>query len=109
MNGVTLVRIEGNLQWKYLRAKTGEWVAVCDAMRLTVEANTFSELMEDINLTLDAVFRDLLTSHELDRFLNEHGWKAVGMIPQDPNNVKFDMPFFTAMMGSRDASEHLHQ
>lgn len=105
----TVVRIEGNLAWECLRAQSGEWVAVCDPLKLTLQSDTFANLMEDISLTLNDIFKDLVASNEFDRFLQDRGWRAVGSIPQAPENVQFDMPFFTAMMGSRDAQANLHQ
>ena len=76
----TIVRVQGNLPWHYMQTQSGQWVAVCDALKLTLQSDTFAELMEDISLTLDAMFKDLLTSNELDAFFNEHGWKALGPI-----------------------------
>jgi hypothetical protein len=105
----TLVRIEGNLHWGCLRTQSGEWVAVCDPLKLTLQSDTFANLMEDISLTINDVFRDLLASNELDRFLQDRGWHAVNAIPRDPVNVRFDMPFFPAMMGSRDAQTNFPQ
>ncbi len=108
---ITLVRIEvqSKLVWQCLQAASGQWVAVCDTLKLTIQSDTFSELMEDIHQTLDAMFKDLLATGELDKFFQDHGWKALNAIPQDPAEVRFDMPFFTAMMGTRDAQEHVRQ
>jgi hypothetical protein len=55
--------------------------------------------MEDIGLTLDAVMRDLLKSNELPQFLHDRGWQLVGPMPSPPEDVRFDVPFFPAMMG----------
>src|SRR2546428_230673 len=101
MMTATVVRIDGNLEWQCRRTESGDWIAVCDAVKLTLQSDTFANLMEDIALTLDDVFKDLLASNELERFLRDHGWTVAGSIPRDPDNVKFDIPFFTAMMGSR--------
>ena len=109
MTITTVVRIRGNLIWQIAPTKTGGWLAVCDPLKLTIESEVFSELMEDISLTLDAIFKDLLVSNELPRFFQEHGWHGIGQIPHGPENVKFDMPFFTAMMGSRDSQANLYQ
>jgi|ERR1035437_2077567 hypothetical protein len=104
-----IIRVQGNLVWQCLQAATGDWIAVCDALNLTLQSDTFADLMEDINLTLNSMFKDLLTTNELDRFFREHGWQVRQTIPRDHTQIKFDMPFFTAMMGSRDAQANLHQ
>jgi len=106
---ITMVRIDGNVPWQCVRTQSGDWVAVCDPLRLTIQSDTFADLMEDISLTINDMFRDLLVSSELEKFLQDHGWQAVGSLPRDPENVRFDIPFFTAMMGSRDAQANLHQ
>jgi hypothetical protein len=109
MIAATVVRIEGNLAWQCLRTQSGEWVAVCDPLKLTLQSDTFASLMEDISITLNDIFKDLVASNEFDKFLRDKGWRAVGPVPQAPENVQFDMPFFTAMMGSRDAQASLRQ
>ena len=70
---ITLVRIEvqSKLVWQCLQAASGQWVAVCDTLKLTIQSDTFSELMEDIHQTLDAMFKDLLATGELDKFFRE--------------------------------------
>ena len=52
------------------------WVGICDVLALTVESETWAELMEDIALILDAMFQDLLAGNELDPFLRDRGWTA---------------------------------
>ena len=51
----------------------GLWVAVCEPLKLTVSADTWNQLMEDIGTTMDLVFADLLEAGELDEFLARHG------------------------------------
>jgi hypothetical protein len=49
---------------------------VGDPLKLTVQADTWAELMEDIGHTLDAMLRDLFRSNELDKFLRDHSGLA---------------------------------
>jgi len=67
--------------------------------------------MEDIGHTLDAMLRDLLRSNELDKFLRDHGWTAMGQIPaQLSKDVKFDVPFIPTMIRAPHGSQGvLHQ
>jgi hypothetical protein len=102
MSAIGLVRIEikANLPWICVRAKGGNWVGVCEPLGLTVQAETWSDLMEDIGDTLDALLQDLLVSNELDQFLRDHGWEALGQIPAQPDDaIRFDVPF-TTQIGS---------
>ena len=50
-----VLHINGNVQWRCLRAKGGNWVAECEPLKLTLQAETWGEMMEDIAYTLDAM------------------------------------------------------
>jgi len=43
---VTTIRIDANLPWKCFTGKGGHGIGVCDALKLTVQAETWAELME---------------------------------------------------------------
>jgi hypothetical protein len=85
------------------RASGGNWVGLCEPLKLTVQAETWADLMEDIGLTLDALMRDLLESNELQRLLNDRGWKLYRPIPNRQDEVRFDVRFFAAMMANDQA------
>jgi hypothetical protein len=72
---------------------------------LTVQAETYADLMEDIGLALDALLQDLFESKELDPFLREHGWHLMQRLPEPRDAVRFDVPFIPAMMGNGQARE----
>jgi len=110
MPAATLVRVDGNIQWRCFRAKGGHWIGICDPLKLTVQADTWADLMEDIGHTLDAMLKDLLGSNELDKFLRDHGWKVIGPVPARPTKeVRFDVPFIPAMMGAHGPQGNVHQ
>ena len=90
-----VVQIRANLNWQYSRARggNGAYIAICEPLKLTLQADTFSDLLEDINFSMDALLKDLLAEHELDAFLREHGWAAINQIPARSQNVRFDVPF----------------
>ena len=88
-----LVRINGNVPWNVLQGKGGNWVAICEPLKLTLQAETFSELAEEIAITLNATLTDLMASNELPKFLQDHGWQLVGPMPSVPQEVRFDVPF----------------
>lgn len=90
---VQIVRIQANLPWHCSFGKSGNWVAVCEPMKLTVQSHTWSELVEDISDALDLTFKDLLESGELTSFLQDRGWALLGTLPRTRKNVKFDVPF----------------
>jgi hypothetical protein len=102
-----VVKIEGKSEWRCLRAKGGNWVAVCEPLQLTIQSETWATLMEDIGFTLNDLFLDLLKSNELERFLSDRGWRPVGEIPAKSANVWFDLPFVTKR-SSRDSNVAVH-
>lgn len=106
---LTPVRIDGQVSWNCFRASGGNWVAVCDPLKLTVQSDTWGDLMEDIGQTLDALLRDLLASQELSKFLRDHEWTLVGPMPSRPEDVRFDLPFLTAMTEADGPQRHVHQ
>lgn len=110
MPTATLIRIQAELVWQCFPARGGHWVGVCDPLKLTVQAHTWTELMEDIGHTLDAMLKDLLRTNELDKFLRDHGWTPVGRIPVHPTKeIKFDVPFLPALMGTHGSQRDIHQ
>jgi predicted RNase H-like HicB family nuclease len=102
------VKVRGNVQWRVTETQGGNWLAVCEPLRLTLQAETYAELMEDIGLALDGMLRDLLETNDLQRFLLEHGWTLVGAIPARPEEVRFDVPFHLLSV-SHGQERDLHQ
>jgi|ERR1019366_2082370 hypothetical protein len=91
---MNLVAIQANVQWKAFRDNaTKAWVAVCEPLKITVEADSWSALHETISDSLDLLFRDLIKSGELDGFLKEMGWRLLTPLPAKPQNARFDVPY----------------
>lgn len=108
MPTTTIIRIDvrASLQWNCFPTEGGHWIGVCDPLNLTVQSDTWTELMEDIGHTLDMMLKDLLKSNELGRFLRDHGWKTVGAIPdRSSKGIQFDVPFIPAMMKAPRGSQ----
>jgi hypothetical protein len=104
--------VAANLVWGCQQGKGGHWIAFCDPLRLTVQADTWSDLMEDVGITLDAMMRDLLENGELERFLRDHKWTLVGSPMPSPLQAKvlrFDVPFIPAMVGADGPTRGIHQ
>ena len=58
-----IIRIDGNVQWKVIRTSNDNWVAACDPLRITLQSKTWAELMEDMALSIDAIFKEMLKSN----------------------------------------------
>ena len=94
---MTVVQINGKLPWKCFRLNTGSWIAVCDVLKVTVEAETWALLMKDIDESINTIFNDLFESDQLDQFLRQHGWTWVDVLPSTPEYIHFDIPFLPSI------------
>ena len=106
------VRIEGNIQWRWRIANGGNYVAVCDPLKITLQAKNWSELVEDMTIALDALVSDLIESHEWEAFMRQHGWRVIGTVPSPPvRGVRFDVPFsiLPFVTNQNDSQRSVHQ
>jgi len=44
--------------WKRIKTRHGNWVGICDELKLTVQSETYAELLEDIDTVIAAVGAD---------------------------------------------------
>ena len=101
-----VVNIEANLQWVYaVHRKTGHWIGVCEPLKLTVTADNPEEFYESIREGMNAFFRELLSTGDLNRFLRDHGWRAITPIPRGRRSLYFDVPLNTRRVQERDLQE----
>lgn len=104
------VHIETKVTWKCFKADSGNWIAACDPLKLTVQStDLWADLMEDISITLDALLRDLLASNELTTFLRDRGWVFSGKLPARPEEARFDVPFIPDIVNRNGFQGTLHQ
>jgi len=94
-----IVRVKAHVPWQ-VRPVGDMYIGVCEPLHLTVEGDTWSNLMESIGDTLDAVMGELMKSNELPQFLQSHGWALITPLPAKPQDVRFDVPFIPAMVGA---------
>lgn len=106
-----LVRIEGNVPWMWRKGSGGNYVAVCEPLKITLQARSYSELMEDISNSLDALLKELMESHDFDRFMRDQGWNLVAPIPARPKGMRFDVPFsiMPIAAGTNGSQRSIHQ
>jgi hypothetical protein len=110
MPTITRVQIEGSLQWRYKKSAEGPFVAVCDALKLTLESDSWSDLLEDMALAIDAILKEMFATNEFERFLRDRGWNVVGPIPNRLTDVQFEVPFeiAAAHLAKHGPQKHLH-
>lgn len=106
-----VVRVECNIEWMVVE-EDGYWIGTCDSLRLTLQADTYAELMEDIGLALDALLKELLETGDFDRFMLTHGWTIEeGLAVQEVGDrvSRFDVPYDVKRGQAHDPTRHVHQ
>jgi hypothetical protein len=101
-----MVHIKATLVWKWSRTKSGNYIALCDLIAQTVQAPTFSELLETIKEAICSTFRELFSSGDLATFMREHGWTSSDMPARNvKGDIRFDVPFDLKGVPNRDLEE----
>jgi len=89
------IQIHANLEWQLERTRRGRFLAICEPLGLTLEADTQDEALSLINEGLHYFFLDHLADGTLARFLTMKGWQS-SSLPEayEPGDaVTFDVPF----------------
>lgn len=103
------VIIHTNVEWRARRGATGKrWIGVCEALNLSMEADTLDELHGLIPETIHLLMTDLLEDNELDRYLRDKGWQAVGIPTQPEGDIEFEVPWYLVAEGARDPQRRAH-
>ena len=105
-----IVRIDGRVDWQITRdPKSNEYIAACQALKITAQADTWVELCETIAEIQDELFKTLLKEGALPQFLTKHGWQAVlPMFPIQATNIRFDIPVNMSSVAN-DRTREVHQ
>lgn len=100
-----IVHVEANIEWAAVR-DSGCWVGICESLNLTLQADTYAELMEDIGLALDALLKELISTGDFERFMQAHGWTAQGV---SGNVEHFDVPYSVMRRRADDPTRSVYQ
>jgi hypothetical protein len=108
---LTLIRINGQVPWRCFPSRSGNWIGICDPLKLTLQAESWSELTEEMGITLDAFLKELFATNEFERFMRENGWNVIGPIPtqEQAKHIRFDLPYVPLMTGPYDTSRCVTQ
>jgi predicted RNase H-like HicB family nuclease len=89
------VVIKGQVAWRAMQdRKSGAWVGVCDALRLTAQGDSPEDLASMIDEIMADLMLDLVRDQEFDAFLRDNGWALMQPMPRDvpPEQLKFRVP-----------------
>ncbi len=96
---------QAKVSWRARRTPKGHWVAVCDSLRLTVEADTWDELNASINEALQLLMIDLIEGGDVMPFLRQQGWTPTTALPKKAGSrTKFDIPWTVTQDGEKAAA-----
>ncbi len=99
--------INGMVRWVYSQTKGGTWLAICEDLKLTMEGDTYQEMLENLSEGIQLLLVDLVKTGDFDRFLREKGWhKAPAHIPANVTlrTVRFDIPM--EIVASKKKTQH---
>ena len=100
-----VVRIDGTVEWQIQIAAGGSYVGICDPLGLTLQAETWAAMMEEIGAVQNLLFKDLCETNELDQFLQDRGWRAQG----EPDvGAIFDLPFIPHLVEEHGQAAQAH-
>jgi hypothetical protein len=98
-----VIKLEGEVTWQYgWEHTTGHWFAICDPLKITLQADSLANLQTDMNEAVDALLQELLSTGALKAFLNEQGWRSLSPIPNSARKVVFDVPTQTRRLIEHD-------
>ena len=107
-----IVQIEAKLEWSVRQdQKSGELIAVCNAINLVMTGSDREDLDANIRDTLQSFFRTLVRFGEMEKFLVQHGWKSSKMpSPTDVrvDDIDFQVPFELIAARAGDGQPRAH-
>jgi hypothetical protein len=102
------VTINANVPWRVGQSvATKRIIAVCDPLNLCLEAESETELRSLIPEAMHLLMVDLFEDRELDGFLREKGWQAVGLPARPDGDVQFNVPWHIAEGAKRDTERRI--
>lgn len=105
-----VIEVNAQLQWQFYKDEpSGRWIGVCDPLKLCIEADTTSELRENIEDALGLLFRNLFKDNEFDSFLRARGWtsKPTNQAAAS-DDIEFDVPFEMIRRNGYDSARMSH-
>jgi len=89
-----VVQINANLTWVVFQDPVSRyWIGVCEALKISSQGKTVSDLRENIDDATNMMFRDLAERQELELFLRQHKWTLEGEMPAKPSTARFEIPY----------------
>ena len=108
MRRVIHIELGAQLQWEVSRSENGLWIAVCDAVGLTMQSDSLDELYSVVDESTQLLFEDLFEDGELDSFLKARGWASIPVSPEADGEVEFRVPFELLVKHASDSSRPVH-
>ena len=111
MSQTVQIEIKANLQWAAIPGKKhGIWIGVCEALGLSIEADSLDELHSIIPESMHTLMIDLLQDNEFESYLREKGWTADGFERgQTQDGVNIHVPWqLTVPEGHNDTKRRAY-
>lgn len=82
------IEVTTQVNWSWWRGPSGDFVASCAPLGLTVASDTFAELNEAMLEAVHELIVDLLEDGEYDQFFQDRGWHRGPAVPVVPEGVQ---------------------
>ena len=93
------VRIDGSVIWLVAVTESEVYVSYCEELGLATQANTWHDLMENIDDAMSLLFASLVKEGDMDGFFADKGWIKPEGIEDD---TRFDIPFIPQQVDSHE-------
>lgn len=106
-----IVQVQGQVRWEFHQDPASRrWIAICQPLNLTIEADSHTELRENIEDSLRLFLKSVFADGELEKFMRDHGWTAQVPPHVAANDIRFDVPIeLIAKAAANGPSRQLHQ
>jgi len=108
MKSVIRIEMGAQLLWEASKTESGNWIAVNDAVGLTMQSDSLDELHSMIEEATQLLFEDLFEDGELDAFLRSKGWNKISMPSDSDGGIRFDVPYELLVKHASDPSRPVH-
>ena len=72
-----VIALDAKVSWRYCQdPQSGQWVAVCDPLKITVRSESLQKLWADVQEAINLLFTDMLVEGDL-----EHSWSNMAGQP----------------------------
>jgi hypothetical protein len=104
------IQLEAQVQWRAEKGCSKDaWIGVCDALNLSIEADSLDQLHSLIPESMHLLMVDLVMDNEFHQYLKDKGWKSTGNPQHDhAERTEFHVPWELVAAGQNGSERRTH-